>query len=295
MFEFKKAQREQLKLRVALIGPSGSGKTYSALRLATGMTRNDGEIVLIDTENRRGEYYAKEFDYDTLNFAPPFTPERYIEAITAAEKAGYAVIILDSASHEWVGKGGLLEIVDKTSGQNSFAKWKTATPRHDAFIDKIVRCECHIIVCLRGKDQYVLEEKNGKQAPKKVGMGAQQRDGLEYECTLSFLIDQATHVAEAAKDNTHIFDGRPDILTEADGEALVQWANDGVAPAQPEMPSDKELQELYALAARKGYDADAVEKACRKKFGVAPEDATGYQFEQMAMGYGNRPDKKASA
>ena len=65
----------------------------------------------------------------------------------------------------------------------------------------------------RGKDEYTLEEKNGKQTPKKIGMGYKQRDNTEYEYTITFNIDQATHVASAMKDNTHLFEnryGRPD-------------------------------------------------------------------------------------
>ncbi len=33
---FRKAERKQAKLRLALCGPAGSGKTYSALLLAQG-------------------------------------------------------------------------------------------------------------------------------------------------------------------------------------------------------------------------------------------------------------------
>lgn len=242
-FTFKRAERMQLKLRLALIGPSGAGKTYSALRLATGLTggKARGKIALIDTENRRGEYYADEFEYDTLNFEPPFAPERYVEAIHAAEEAGYEVVIIDSASHEWMGPGGILDIKDKMPGGNDYVKWGTLTPRHDAFVAAIVRCKAHVIVCLRGKDQYILETNDkGKQAPKKVGVGAQQRDGLEYECTVAWLIDQEKHVATATKDNTHLFEGRYEVLAEADGELLYDWANDGKAVPPPLSPAERE-------------------------------------------------------
>lgn len=230
-FTFSRARRQKLKLRIALTGPSGSGKTYSALRLATGLTGGGpGKIAMIDTENRRGDYYADEFEYDTLNLEPPYTPERYVEAIHAAEAAGYEAVIVDSASHEWMGPGGILDIKDKMPGANDYTKWATLTPRHDAFIQALIGSTAHIIVCLRGKDQYVLEtNEKGKQAPRKVGMGAQQREGLEYECTVAFLLDQS-HIANATKDNTRLFDGRWEQLTEEDGRRLAAWADQGDAP-----------------------------------------------------------------
>jgi hypothetical protein len=246
-FEFKRAERTQVKVRIAMIGPSGSGKTYSALRLAKGM---GGKTALIDTENRRSEYYATEFDFDVLQLNPPFTPERYIEAITAAESAGYDNLIIDSISHEWMGTGGLLQDKDKMTDKNDFTKWGKLTPRHDRFIDKIVRCNLHLIVTLRGKDEYVLtSNENGKQTPKKIGMGAQQRDGLEYECTVSFMMDQEKHVAEVMKDNTHLFEGKYDVLTEEHGKLLKQWASEGIDVPKP-VPkiSFREAQDLFILS-----------------------------------------------
>lgn len=244
-FTFKKAERKQVKLRIALIGPSGSGKTYTALRLAKGI---GGKTALIDTENRRSEYYATEFDFDVLHLEPPFTPERFIEAITAAEEAGFNNLIIDSASHEWMGKGGILEDKAKMPDKNDFTKWDKLTPRHNQFIDKLIRCNMHLIINLRGKDEYVLvtDEKTGKSKPKKLGVGAQQRDGLEYECTVSFLIDQESHVAESMKDNTHLFDGKYDILTEEHGKLLYKWASEGL-----QMATDEQIKEVGTLAQEK--------------------------------------------
>ena len=211
--EFAKATRQAGRLRVGLLGPSGSGKTYSALRLAKGL---GGKCAMIDTESHRSAFYADEFAFDVLNLEPAFSPERYIEAIEAAEQAGYDVVIIDSASHEWNGRGGILDSKSHMSGSNDWAKWAKLTPRHDQFIDKLVRADCHLIVTIRGKDVWVLEDEAGKQKPKKVGMGGQQRDGMEYEFTVSFLLDQESHVATVTKDNTHLFEHRYELLTEAD-------------------------------------------------------------------------------
>ena len=228
---FVKAVKEKIKLRIALIGPSGSGKTFSALRLCKGL---GGKTALIDTEERRSLYYAPEFNFDVSVLQPPFSPERYITEMVDAEKAEYNNIIIDSASHEWIGAGGILDVLGNMPGTNQYTKWNVLTPRHNAFIDKIVRSKCNIIVCLRGKDEYILTENDkGKKVPQKVGVGAQMRDGIEYECTASFLIDIERHIATTMKDNTHLFENRFEVLTEKDGEALAAWADSGNVRQEP--------------------------------------------------------------
>jgi energy-coupling factor transporter ATP-binding protein EcfA2 len=225
---FKKAKREQIWLKVLFAGASGSGKTYTALRVATGIAKKTGgKVAAIDTENGRIRYYANEFDFDDLQLEMPYSPEKYIEAIDMAIDGGYNVLIIDSITHEW---DYCLEQHSKMPG-NSYTNWAKITPRHDAFMEKILQSPLHILCTVRGKDEYVLEEKNGKQVPKKVGLGYKQRDNTEYNYTVTFNIDQKTHVAEAMKDNTHIFEDRYDVLTEKDGEKLFDWANSGDAPA----------------------------------------------------------------
>lgn len=232
MSGFQKAKREQIYAKVALIGPSGSGKSYSALRLATGMIKdmnNNLEIYYIDTEGGRGKYYAEEFEYNYMEITEPYTTEKYIKAINdAVESGNCGVLIIDSTSHAWTGKGGILEQHSKMPG-NSYTNWATLTPKYNRFVDSILTSKTHLIVTVRGKDEYVLEEKDGKKVPKKVGLGGEIRQNFEYEMTVAFNIDQASHVANATKDNTHIFEDRYDVLTEKDGEKLARWANSGVA------------------------------------------------------------------
>src|SRR5690606_41642841 len=108
MFTFQKAQRSQRKARIGLIGPSGSGKTYTALTLAAGLAGPGGRIAVIDTENNSAALYADGFEFDVLNL-DTFSPEVYVQAIRAAEAAGYDVLISDSRSHARVGKEGARE------------------------------------------------------------------------------------------------------------------------------------------------------------------------------------------
>lgn len=232
-FTFKKAEREKVFVKLGLLGPSGSGKTYSALRMATGMAEElraqgkKGSIAVADTEGRRALYYANEFDFLHLDFQPPYNPERYCEVIEDAVKAGVDILIIDSSSHEWIGPGGCLEIHNVMPG-NSYANWNKVTPRHDKFVSMILRSPIHLICTIRGKDQYILQEnEKGKQEPKKVGVGGQQRDGLEYELTSVLLMQLDTHIASSTKDNTHLFDGKYFMPTEDTGKALIQWASSG--------------------------------------------------------------------
>lgn len=221
---FSKAVREKVWIKVLLSGASGSGKSYSALRLATGIAGKVGSrIAFIGTEGSRNKYYSDEYDYDLLELEEPFSIDKYIEAIDAAIDAGYKVLIIDSLTHEWT---WLNDVHDKMPG-NSFQNWGKLKPKHHAFMDKILTSPIHVIATARGKDAWTLEDKNGKQVPKKVGMGAQQDKDISYEYTVSLMLEQDTHIAAADKDNTHIFDGRYEILTEKDGVKLYEWANKG--------------------------------------------------------------------
>jgi hypothetical protein len=234
-FQVTQAKRELIWVKVALMSPSGGGKTYSALRLATGMLEElkknnlekNGKILMVNTEQSRGRYYANEFVYDILDTGAPHEPEKYVEIIEFAVKENYPILILDSSSHEWEGKGGCLEIHQNSGG--TYQAWGKVTPRHDRFIGAIADSQIHLIATMRGKDAYELEKgENQKLTVKKVGLGAKQREGFEYEFTVTFLLDQKTNMADTQKDNTHLFEKEGSvILTEVFGTKLIEWANSG--------------------------------------------------------------------
>lgn len=230
---FKKAERKRSKLRLALCGPSGSGKTYSALQLAFGM---GGKVALIDTENGSASLYSHLGEFDVCEIAPPFTVQKYIEAIKGAEQAGYDVLVVDSLTHAWAGQGGLLEEVDKraasSSSKNSYAAWRDVTPMHDRLVDTILQSNLHMIVTMRSKTAYEMEKgANGKVAPVKKGMAPIQRDGLEYEFTVVLDLDNQKHVAEAGKDRTGLFDGKVFVPTQETGKELIEWLDSGSEPS----------------------------------------------------------------
>jgi len=244
---FRKAERKQAKLRLALCGPSGSGKTYSALLIAQGLAP-DGKVALIDTERGSGELYADVAAYDVASLEPPFTPARYIELVREAEKAGYQVLILDSLSHAWAGDGGILDMHDKAAAAsrsgNSFAAWREVTPVHNQLVDTLLGADLHIIATMRTKTAYeVVEDERGKKAPRKIGLAPVQRDGMEYEFTLVMDISVDSHVATATKDRTRLFDGQHFVPTLETGEALRDWLETGKDPVNE---SRKTLRRLKA-------------------------------------------------
>ena len=193
--ELKKAQRKQVKIKLALQGVSGSGKTMSALLLASGMA-DWFKIAVIDTENHLADLYAHLGQYNVLQLSKPFTPERYITAIQTCEDARMEVTIIDSITHEWDGSGGILNHHGEMAG-NCFTNWAKVTPRHNAFVQKILESNCHIISTICTKIDYTLTEKNGKMIPQKVGLKGITRDGMDYEFTVVFDID-IKHLAVSA-------------------------------------------------------------------------------------------------
>lgn len=252
--ELKKASKKQLKIKVALNGSSGSGKTTSALLMAYGMTKDWSKIAVIDTENRSCELYvgAKVGDitigeFNTISIQKPYSPEVYIDAINICIKEpSIDVIVIDSMSHEWEGSGGVLDIHSNMTG-NSFTNWGKLTPRHNKFIETIVNAPKHIIGTFRSKQDYVMNEKNGKQVPEKVGLKAITREGVDYEFTLCFDLD-IKHNATASKDRTGLFMDKPDfIINDRVGEILVKWANDGidVKTLLSKCKTKTELREAY--------------------------------------------------
>lgn len=224
--QLRKATRKKAKLRLGLSAVSGAGKTMSALLIASGMTTWD-KIALIDTENGSGDLYSHLGEYNVITLTAPFTPERYIQAIKSCEDAGMEVIIIDSITHEWDGKGGILEIHGSMTG-NSFTNWAKVNPRHTAFINSILESKCHVITTVRRKQEYELtKDASGKAQVDKLGMKEVTREGWEYEVTANLELD-IKHNATSSKDRTGLFDGQPAFVPSAEtGRMLLKWCDEG--------------------------------------------------------------------
>jgi hypothetical protein len=234
--QLRKATRQKAKIRLGLSAVAGGGKTMSALLIARGICGDWSKIGMIDTENGSGDLYCHLGDYNIITLSALYTPERYTEAIKACEAAGMEVIIVDSITHEWDGKGGCLEIVDQlTQGsthKNSYIAWGKVTPRHQAFIDAILQSKCHIITTVRRKQDYEMSKgSDGKLKVEKAGLKEITREGFEYELTVNLELDHSNN-ATASKDRTGLFKGKPEFVPSiATGEMIAEWCENGVDPA----------------------------------------------------------------
>jgi len=252
--QLRKATRKKAKIRLGLSAVSGGGKTYSSLLIAKGLCGDLGKVAIIDTENGSADLYAHLGGFNVVTLTAPFTPERYIEAIKSCEKAGMEVIIVDSISHEWDGKGGCLEIVESLGGK--YQDWAKVTPRHQAFIDAIIHSPSHVITTVRRKQDYEMIREGNKVRIEKAGLKEITREGFEYELTINLELD-THHNATASKDRTQLFMGKPAFVpSEKTGELIAAWCEQGEESFNIKPGSDwynkvddcttqKELVELY--------------------------------------------------
>ena len=242
----RQSERKRAKIKMALQGSAGSGKTYSSLLLAKGLTNGDfSKVAIIDTENGSADLYAHLGQYNVLSLAPPFTPEKYAEAIDVCEKAGMECVIIDSASHCWE---YLLDYHSKMAG-NSFTNWAKIKPLEKVFLNKILQSPCHIIATMRTKQDYVLNQKDGKYVPEKVGLKSISRDGTDYEYTLVFDID-IKNFATSSKDRTGLFMGKSEFkINSATGKKILDWCNNGLTidDVKAQIKNCKDLEQLRLL------------------------------------------------
>lgn len=252
--QLRKATRKKAKIRLGLSAVSGGGKTYSSILIAKGLCDDLSKVAIIDTENGSADLYAHLGDFNVITLTAPFTPERYIEAIKNCEKAGMEVIIVDSISHEWDGKGGCLEIVESLGGK--YQDWAKVTPRHQAFIDAIIHSPSHVITTVRRKQDYEMIKEGNKVRIEKAGLKEITREGFEYELTINLELD-IHHNAIASKDRTQLFMGKPAFVpSEKTGEIIAAWCAQGeesfnIQPGSEwynkvdDCTTQKELVELY--------------------------------------------------
>lgn len=222
---FKKATKEQARLRLALFGPSGAGKTFTALRIGNGL---GGNIAVIDTERRSASKYADRFEFDTEDLEKRAIAD-YVHVIKEAAKAGYKVLIIDSLTHAWQ---ELLQEVEQLARSkykgNTWSAWSDGTPKQRQLIEAILAYPGHVIVTMRSKTEWVSEQgDNGKSKPVRVGLAPEQGKGIEYEFDL--LVELSVdHFGTIIKDRTGKFQDKIlDRPGEDFGKELAAWLSEG--------------------------------------------------------------------
>lgn len=246
-FEFRPATRESVGLLLGLSGGTGSGKTFTALRLATGIAGAQ-PFCVIDTEAGRAKHYADQFTFHHGDLHPPFSPDRYTEAILAADAAGYPVIVVDSMSHEYAGEGGVLDLqeaeLQRMAGDDwkkrescRMASWIKPKMAHKKMVQRLLQVRAHLILCFRAEPKVEMTKVDGRWeiVPKRSLVGLEgwipiTEKNLPYELTASFLfLAERPGVPLPIKlQDQHRALFPPDVpVTEASGAAIADWAGGG--------------------------------------------------------------------
>jgi hypothetical protein len=246
-FSFRPAVRESVPLLIGLAGGTGSGKTYTAMRLASGISGGK-PFCVIDTEAGRAKHYADEFKFDHGDLKPPFRPDNYIDAIMAADKAGYPVIVVDSMSHSWAGEGGMLdwqeEELTRMAGddwskreRSKMSAWIKPKHSHKQMVNKLLQVRAHVILCFRAEPKIEMVKKDGKtliqEKTSLIGLNGWipiSDKNLPFELTASFLLmaDRPGIPLPIKLQQQHraLFPSDKEINEES-GKRLAQWAAGG--------------------------------------------------------------------
>jgi hypothetical protein len=290
-------RRENVWLRMALIAPSGAGKTRGALEVATKMFGGTLPVVGIDTEHGRMKLYADRYRlaaYSQLN--DDHSPKAWEDAIRwAYAQAPGGVVVLDSFSHEWMGKGGVLQMVDR------FGDWKNVRPQHSDLIDAMMSVPMHVIVCIRAKMKYGVEEveegSRTRQVISKLGIGPVQDDAIIYEFDVVGNIDAQTHECAFTNRCDPLVDSvRSLVPGDEVAGILTSWLSEGDPPPLPEAATDEAVAELVASLTEEGFSEKVIEQKFAERragnFGMlSPE----YVAERLAESHERLAAKKAKA
>lgn len=242
------AARPKMHGRMLLAGPSGSGKTWTALSVAKVLADSEGgaSVLLIDTERESALTYADSFEFAHLPWRPPYDPTELVDVLAAL--AGYAVVIVDSLTHFWRGEGGTLEIADGKIGG-----WKNARPVQERLVQSILAVPAHIILCVRSKQGYLIEQGGTKVT--KVGMEPIQDDTLMYEVNVAAELDMEHRLTVTKSRTPAVPVGRmyPAGHERKAADDYASWLAGGVPPA-----AAADVEALVAMFALIGDEAERV-------------------------------------
>lgn len=236
-FTISQAKRADTYLLISLAGASGSGKTFSAMQLASGIC-GAGKFLVIDTESRRALHYADAFNFDHIDFSPPFTPERYLEAVKQGEASGYRAIVVDSMSHEFDGQGGIMEMAE-ASGIKGPGAWKDPKMRHKKMVNAFLQVRTHLIFCLRAEEKIDMSKKDdrGRVIVENAGWFPICEKRWPYEMTASFTLNPSApgvvdlSLPHKVQDQHRMSFVPGEHITAAAGERLAAWARGEVIEA----------------------------------------------------------------
>lgn len=284
ILNIKPVKSGQSKAVLGIAGVSGGGKTYTALLIARGMVDKPEEIGFLDTENKRGSLYANILDGPFMigDLYPPFTPQRYAQAIKEFQEAGIKVLIIDSVTHEWEGEGGCEDIANLPLQQGKkMANWIGAKKEHKTFMNTLLQSNMDIICCIRAR-----EKTDFKDPTKPVSLGIQPvcEKNFMFEMTASFLIIEEGKKQVFLKIPSFLkesFGNGNDYLGVNTGKKLRKWLNEG----ERDTPEIEKLKSDILMSCEKGTEElmkiwnslDSKKQAVLKNhFSICKESALAY-------------------
>ena len=195
--KFRKVERQKVKASIMIEGLQGTGKSGLALAIAKVLSKDWSKIYAIDTENQSLDLFdgiklstgeeVKDFNKVDLTVDDGFAPSNYMKLREAAIADGAEVVIMDSISHMWNRKGGLLDKVSEAQAQglDSYRSWGTDENRKEKelIFDLVRSPKAHIITTVRDKEKFGMEFDETRGKNKVVSLGEQQvqQEGLKYE------------------------------------------------------------------------------------------------------------------
>jgi len=300
---FRPAVKSEVKPLIGLYAESGCGKTYGALLLAKGFAEDMAGVAMIETESGRGEIFADDpivGGYQVWPIRDDFSPKSYEAAILAAGKAGFKVLIIDSASHEWEGAGGVLSMAAKNQdeGKTGVLVWQMPKLLHQRqFMLRLLGTPVPVvIVCMRAK--YPMQEvieKGKKKWIRSETLEPKQADDILFEMLVHAWIDQQhnLHVTKCSKDELRqvFVEGQP--ITVETGQRLAEWSKGGKKPEPTS--EDKEFLKQAVLEISSAKDMIALESWAKENSSQLKNSPYCEQIRQEYAQVRDRFNKEASA
>lgn len=319
--QIKSAEKHKQYARVCLWGVEKSGKTHTALMLAEALAGENGKVGVISSEYGSSKLLSHKFPHEIIDLSEAdenngvpvknaFAPQRYEQAVNMLVEAGYKAIVIDSLSHAWDGEGGMLEAVSKKGGNTFSDGWKETSPIYKHLINTILAARCHIIVTLRAKEAYVMDEyikRDGTKgtSPRNAGQAPVIRKGFGYEMQLTIRMDSMTANIEASAVEDYIHKGEAIEKPTSELAYRLLEALDGVPLPEPtaqQIEMRQLLDEFYNLspstyARIPNWEQMALSKALDAPIGQlpAPQTYTDDDVQRMRLYVASKkPQNKAS-
>lgn len=233
ILDIQPVSRSGMRFLFSFYGLSETGKTFSALMIAAGLEPDPAKRMLLDTEGGgRGRAYESEIEggYLYASLSPPYTPERYIQALDEIEAAGVTVLVTDSVSHAWAAEGGVLQMVEESTNRNDMAKWKEPKRRLGKMLQRYRSSDMHHILCSRAKVPKIEAVVDGRKTYIDGPVMPIQEKMMRYDMTVvAQMLGRGRFTVDAPQGkcpgNLLPIFGASELMNRDTGRRLREWVN----------------------------------------------------------------------